>query len=33
MTAPADALRSHNGLRTVAPGTSFNASFRIDVYG
>jgi galactose mutarotase-like enzyme len=33
MTAPADALRSGNGLRTVAPGASFTASFRIDVYG
>jgi aldose 1-epimerase len=33
MTAPADALRSGNGLRTVAPGASFSASFRIDVYG
>jgi galactose mutarotase-like enzyme len=33
MTAPADALRSGNALRTVAPGASFTASFRIDVYG
>jgi aldose 1-epimerase len=33
MTAPADALRSGNGLRTVAPGASFSAAFRIDVYG
>jgi aldose 1-epimerase len=33
MTAAADALRSGNGLRTVAPGESFRASFRIDVYG
>ena len=33
MTAPADALRSGNGLRTVAPGESFSAAFRIDVYG
>jgi aldose 1-epimerase len=33
MTAPADALRSGNGLRMVAPGESFSASFRIDVYG
>jgi aldose 1-epimerase len=33
MTAPADALRTHNGLRTVAPGASFSASFRIDVEG
>jgi aldose 1-epimerase len=33
MTAPADALRSGNGLRTVAPGASFTASFRIDVHG
>lgn len=33
MTAPADALRSGNGLRTVAPGATFSASFRIDVYG
>jgi galactose mutarotase-like enzyme len=33
MTAPADALRTGNGLRTVAPGESFTASFRIDVYG
>jgi aldose 1-epimerase len=32
MTAPADALRSGNGLRTVAPQASFSASFRIDVY-
>ena len=33
MTAPADALRTGNGLRTVNPGASFTASFRIDVYG
>jgi aldose 1-epimerase len=33
MTAPADALRSGNGLRTVAPGSSLSASFRIDVDG
>ncbi len=33
MTAPVDALRSGNGLRTVAPGESFGASFRIDVCG
>jgi aldose 1-epimerase len=33
MTAPADALRSGNGLRTVAPGASLSASFRIDVHG
>ena len=33
MTAPADALRTGNGLRTVMPGDSFTASFRIDVYG
>jgi galactose mutarotase-like enzyme len=33
MTAPADALRSGRGLRTVAPGGSFRAAFRIDVYG
>jgi aldose 1-epimerase len=33
MSAPADALRSGNALRTVAPGASFTASFRIDVYG
>jgi aldose 1-epimerase len=33
MTAAADALRSGNGLRTIAPGESFRASFRIDVYG
>jgi galactose mutarotase-like enzyme len=33
MTAPADALRTGNGLRTVAPGASFKAAFRIDVYG
>jgi aldose 1-epimerase len=33
MTAPADALRSGHGLRTVAPGATFSASFRIDVYG
>jgi aldose 1-epimerase len=33
MTAPADALRSGNALRTVAPGSSFTASFRIDVHG
>ena len=31
MTAPADALRSGNGLRTVAPGSTFRAAFRIDV--
>jgi galactose mutarotase-like enzyme len=33
MTAPADALRSGKGLRTVAPGESFSAAFRIDVSG
>ncbi len=33
MTAPADALRTGRGLRTVAPGEAFRASFRIDVYG
>jgi len=33
MTAPADALRSGKALRTIAPGESFRASFRIDVYG
>lgn len=33
MTAPADALRSGKGLRTVAPGGSFSAAFRIDVFG
>jgi aldose 1-epimerase len=33
MTAPADALRTGRGLRTVAPGESLRASFRIDVYG
>jgi hypothetical protein len=33
MTAPADALRSDHALRTVMPGGSFRASFRIDVYG
>jgi aldose 1-epimerase len=33
MTAPADALRSGDELRTVAPGASFSASFRIDVHG
>jgi galactose mutarotase-like enzyme len=32
MTAPADALRTGLGLRTVAPGASFKAAFRIDVY-
>jgi aldose 1-epimerase len=31
MTAPTDALRSGAGLRTVAPGDSFTARFRIDV--
>jgi galactose mutarotase-like enzyme len=33
MTAPADALRTGRGLRTVAPGQTFRAAFRIDVYG
>ncbi|MGI8622809.1 MAG: aldose 1-epimerase [Solirubrobacteraceae bacterium] len=33
MTAPADALRSGRALRTVAPGETFSAAFRIDVYG
>jgi aldose 1-epimerase len=31
MTAPIDALRSHDGLRTVAPGTTHRATFRIVV--
>jgi aldose 1-epimerase len=33
MTAPADALRTGRDLRSVAPGESFRAAFRIDVYG
>ncbi len=33
MTAPADALRSHEGLRLASPGESFTASFRITVDG
>ncbi|MEA2172292.1 MAG: aldose 1-epimerase [Solirubrobacteraceae bacterium] len=32
MTAPSDALRTGRGLRTLAPGESFSAAFRIDVY-
>src|SRR5690242_8891062 len=31
MTAPANALRSGDGLRRVAPGDTFTATFRIDV--
>jgi aldose 1-epimerase len=31
MTAPADALRSHEGLRLAAPGEAFTAAFRITV--
>ncbi len=31
MTAPTDALRSGEGLRSVAPGDSFSATFRIDI--
>ena len=31
MTAPIDALRSHDGLRTVAPGQSVQASFMLAV--
>ena len=31
MTAPIDALRSHDGLRTVAPGQSAQASFMLAV--
>ena len=31
MTAPANALRSGDGLRRVAPGAAFTAVFRIDV--
>jgi galactose mutarotase-like enzyme len=31
MTAPTDALRSGDGLRLVAPGDAFSATFRIDV--
>jgi aldose 1-epimerase len=33
MTAPADALRSHEGLRLAAPGEEFSAGFRITVDG
>lgn len=33
MTAPADALRSHEGLRLAAPGEAFSAGFRITVDG
>jgi aldose 1-epimerase len=33
MTAPADALRSGKDLRTIAPGESFTASFRVGVSG
>jgi aldose 1-epimerase len=33
MTAPADALRSHEGLRLAAPGEPFTAAFRITVDG
>jgi hypothetical protein len=31
MTAPANALRSGDGLRRVAPGRTFTAVFRITV--
>jgi aldose 1-epimerase len=33
MTAPADALRSHEGLRLAPPGEPFTAAFRITVDG
>jgi aldose 1-epimerase len=33
MTAPADSLRSHDGLRLAAPGEAFTAAFRITVDG
>jgi galactose mutarotase-like enzyme len=33
MTAPADALRSHEDLRLAAPGEAFSAAFRITVDG
>jgi len=33
MTAPADALRSHEGLRLIPTGESFTAAFRITVDG
>ena len=33
MTAPANALRSHEGLRLAPPGEPFSAAFRITVDG
>ena len=33
MTAPTDALSTGTGLRIIAPGASFAASFRLDVLG
>lgn len=33
MTAPADALVTGEGLRTVAPGAAFRAEFRVRVTG
>jgi hypothetical protein len=33
MTAPANALRSHDGLRLVPTGEPFTAAFRITVDG
>ena len=33
MTAPTDALSTGIGLRVIAPGASFAASFRLDVLG
>jgi galactose mutarotase-like enzyme len=31
MTAPVDALRSHDGLRTVAPGAAASAVFMLAI--